>query len=51
MSKNKLNPEERKVKLSITIDPDIFKVIDLKYNNKSKYIEKLIFNDINGKNF
>jgi hypothetical protein len=50
MSKNKLNPEERKIKISITIDPHIFKIIDSKYNNKSKYIEKLIFNDINGKN-
>lgn len=47
MSKKQLKPEERKVKFSISIDRNLFDQINLIYSNKSKYIEKLIDQDLN----
>jgi hypothetical protein len=46
MSKKELTPEERKIKLSITIDPLLFNKMDKLVNNKSKYIENLLRLDL-----
>jgi hypothetical protein len=46
MSKKPLPISERKVKLSITIDKALNKIIEAKINNKSKYIEELIKKDL-----
>lgn len=44
--RSKLNNEEKKVKVSVTINPDLVKIITKNYKNKSKYIEKLIYRDL-----
>jgi len=49
MSKEKLKPEERKIKFSITINPLLFNKINGLYTNKSKYIEKIILKDLTNK--
>lgn len=46
MSKKELPIEERKVKLSITIDRKLNQLIESKITNKSKYIEELIKKDL-----
>lgn len=46
MSKKPINPEERKIKFSVTINPLLFNKIDELYNNKSKYVESLIYDDL-----
>jgi hypothetical protein len=43
---SKLDNEEKKVKVSVTINPDLVKIITKNYKNKSKYIEKLIYRDL-----
>lgn len=50
MSKKKLQPEERKIKLSISIDNLIYKNMNLITNNRSKFIEELIREYLNYKN-
>lgn len=42
MSKKRLKPEDRKVKFSISIDPELYHKIDKLHPNKSKFIEWLI---------
>lgn len=49
MSRKKLNPGTQKIKLSIRLSPNLFNIIDLKEDNKSKYIETLIYNDLKNK--
>lgn len=44
--RSKLNNEEKKVKISVTINPDLVKILTKNYKNKSKYIEKLIYRDL-----
>lgn len=44
--RSKLNNEEKKVKVSVTINPELVKIITKNYKNKSKYIEKLIYRDL-----
>jgi hypothetical protein len=44
--RSKLNNEEKKVKISITINPDLVKIITNNYKNKSKYIEKLVYHNL-----
>jgi hypothetical protein len=44
--RSKLDNEEKKVKVSVTINPDLVKIITKNYKNKSKYIEKLIYRDL-----
>lgn len=39
-----------KIKLSITIDDDVFNYINKNIENKSKYIEYLIFKDLSDNN-
>ena len=46
MSKKPINPEERKIKFSVTINPLLFNKIDELYKNKSKYVESLIYADL-----
>ena len=49
MSRKKLTKEELKIKLSIRINPILFNCIDDIENNKSKYIEYLIYCDLKNK--
>ena len=51
MSRKKLPHEERKVKLSISIDRLLIKEVEGFINNKSKYIESLIFEDLKKKKY
>lgn len=46
MSKKPINPEDRKIKFSVTINPLLFNKIDELYKNKSKYVESLIYADL-----
>jgi hypothetical protein len=46
MSKKKLPDGERKEKFTISINPELFKIVDESISNKSKYIEKLIYKDL-----
>jgi len=46
MSRKKLNPEELKTKLSIRINPKLYKAIEESYPNKSKYFEWLAYQDL-----
>jgi hypothetical protein len=46
MSRKKIKPENKKIKFSITIDPILFNELNKLYDNKSKYIEKLIEKDL-----
>ena len=45
MSRKQLPEQDRRIKISITINPTLFSKIDELYLNKSKYIECLIYND------
>jgi hypothetical protein len=50
MGRPKLKQEDKKVKLSITLDKKINLELDVISNNKSKFIEELIINYLkNGK--
>ena len=50
MARPKLKQEDKKVKLSITLDKKINLELDVISNNKSKFIEELILNYLkNGK--
>jgi hypothetical protein len=44
--RKKLKEEEKKVTLTITINPILYNKIDELHSNKSKYIERLITNDL-----
>ena len=46
MSRKPINPEDRKTKFSVTINPILFNKVEELYPNKSKYIEKLILADM-----
>jgi hypothetical protein len=46
MSRKELIETDRKIKFSVTINPVLFNKIDELQNNKSKYIEKLIYKDL-----
>ncbi len=46
MSRESLKPEERRIKFSVTINPILFNKIDELESNKSKYVEKLIYDDL-----
>ena len=46
MSRKKLPEGEKKEKLTVSINPELFKTIEGKELNKSKYIEKLIYKDL-----
>jgi hypothetical protein len=47
--RKKLQDVDKKQKLSICISPALMNIIN-DMNNKSKYIEKLIYNDLLAKN-
>lgn len=42
MSRPKLEEEDKKIRLGVTISRDLYKKIDLETNNKSEFIEKLL---------
>lgn len=46
MSKKPLKPTDCKTKFSITINPILFNKVDELYQNKSKYVERLIYADL-----
>lgn len=46
MSRKKLNPEDCRIKFSITINPILFAKVNELKKNKSKYIEQLIYNNL-----
>ena len=46
MSRKKLNQEDLKTKLSIRINPKLFKLIEESQPNKSKYFEWLVYQNL-----
>ena len=44
--RKKLNENEKKIGVTITINQDLNKIISNKYKNKSKYFERLVYNDL-----
>ena len=48
--RKKLNIEEKRVTVCVSINPIIMKVIDNLHNNKSKYIEHVLYQDLLKKN-
>jgi hypothetical protein len=44
--RSKLNNDEKKIKISVTINPELIKILNKNYKNKSKYIENLIYRDL-----
>jgi len=47
MGRPKLDKKDRKVKLSITLDKDVSRLLDDVTSNKSKFIENLLLKYIN----
>lgn len=46
MGRRKLPKEEKKEKFTVTIKPELFKAVMVSNLNASKYIEKLIYQDL-----
>jgi hypothetical protein len=44
--RNKLDDNEKKQTISFCVNPEIVKVLNEKYKNKSRYIEGLIYKDM-----
>jgi hypothetical protein len=44
--RNKIEEEKKKVKVSITLNPELDKIMGELHKNKSKYIEHLIYRDL-----
>jgi hypothetical protein len=44
--RKKLNESDKKVKLTTTINPKLYNIIYNRETNLSKYIEKLVYNDL-----
>jgi len=44
--RKKLNPEEKRVTIAISINPKISKKLTQLYKNKSKHVEWLIYKDL-----
>jgi hypothetical protein len=44
--RNKLEEEKKKVRITLTIDPEINKIIEDNCRNRSRYIENLIYVDL-----
>ena len=47
--RKKLTQEEKKVKVTVTINPVLMNKVDEFISNKSKYIEWLIYKDLKNK--
>jgi len=43
MGRKSLKPDEKKIKFSIRINPKLFELLKKHTNNKSKYIENLLY--------
>lgn len=48
--RKKLTVDEKKVSVTLTLNPMLIKKVDELCNNKSKYVERLIYNDLLKKN-
>jgi len=48
--RKKLKDDEKKIRVTLTIDRQIDKYVSENENNKSKYVEKLILQDLIKKN-
>ena len=48
--RKKLKPEDKKVKLTITVDPKLAEVVTQTKSNISKYVEHLIYVDLTNNN-
>lgn len=46
MARKKLLDTEKKISLTVTINPEVAAKVDELYSNKSKYIEWLIYQDL-----
>lgn len=46
MPRRKLSTDEKKEKLTVSISPELFKNISNSKSNISKYVEKLIYQDL-----
>jgi hypothetical protein len=44
--RNKMGEEKKKVRVTLTIDPEINKIIEDNCRNRSRYIENLIYVDL-----
>ena len=44
--RKKINDGEKKVILAVTINPTLINIVNKHHNNKSKYIEWLIYQDL-----
>jgi hypothetical protein len=44
--RKKLDDVEKKIGITITINQDLNKIISNNYKNKSKYFERLVYNDL-----
>ena len=44
--RRKLNPENKKMKLTTSINPTLYKKLFELYPNVSKHIEQLVYNDM-----
>lgn len=50
MPRRTLPIKEKKQKLTVTINPELFNTISQSKSNMSKYIEKLVYEDLLAKN-
>lgn len=50
MGRKKINQTELKVKLSVTINHRLYEIVNETIDNKSKYVEWLIVQDLNKNN-
>ena len=48
--RKKLKPEEKKVKLTTSINPILFKKLNEEFTNVSKHVEWLIYEDLRKNN-
>lgn len=44
--RNKIEEGKKKVKVSITLNPELDKIMGESHKNKSKYIEHLVYRDL-----
>lgn len=48
MARPKINPNEKKIRLGITISPELSRKIKMVSNNQSNFIETILLNHFNG---
>ncbi len=50
MGRNKLNEEKKKSRFSVTINSELVKLVNETIDNKSKYLEWLVYQDLKKNN-